>query len=485
MASADAFLDDLPETKMSADAFLGDVQPINSRQQAVNDVLDRVASGEQSQLGGGLAVFGQGLGQQMDNIGSFISRNTPDTIKQGLGYVAGQASGLGQTISEALPGGVNSAIAGGANAVSGGIDNLNQNYPVTMSELSGVGNIANTIGAAIPAIRGAESALNVSKSAGSKALNAAKSRIVVEELAPRAKSTADVGKLASEAYDLADQQGGILSPTGINKAIDRANKIAPQTQEGRAFAGSNATTKAIEDLNQFRDKPISLKAYEEIDKDLSARIEKETDITGSTSEDGRNLIQIRQSLRDAAEEAADGDLVNAKGFESYRRGQQLYATKSRLADIDRIYQKAESAENPQTVIKNGFARLRDQGMRGYTDVEKEAIKKAAKTGIVTGALKTGGSRIISGIVGAGGGAAGGGVPGAILGATAAEGMAYPLRKAAAALQTAKGNKVKELLLNRPVVQESMAMTPQTLEQAFIAAKAKAMRARVNAINGQK
>lgn len=303
--------------------------------------------------------------------------------------------------------------------------------------------------AALPVTKGVGAVGEVVEGAAKKIATNKSGTMAAKALLPQ--NTADLEKLTSHYYNLADSQGGTLNYNLINGVLEKSGKVAPQTPEGKAFTGNNSTTQAVQDLEQLRDKPLSLGAFEEIDKNLSSRIEKETDSFGKVSEDGRNLLQIRQHLRDAAENAGKDDLVNGQGFETYRTAQQLAATKFRMADIDRIYQKAESAENPQTVIKNGFAKLRDSGMRGYTDAEKSAIKSAAKTGLLTGALKVGGSRIISGMTGATAGAAGGGVPGAILGAGAAEAVAYPLRKAAGAMQAAKGAKVTDLLLNRPVV----------------------------------
>lgn len=296
----------------------------------------------------------------------------------------------------------------------------------------------------------------------------------------------DIKALTKQAYALADAQGGQLAPSAVNNIIAKATEVGPKTPEVALFTGTTPTTQAIADLSLLKDKPLSLQTFEGIDKELTNRIDGQTDALGIVSPDGRNLIQIRQHLRDAADNAAEGDLVNNEGFASYKQARQLASTGFREDELARIYQKAESADVPQTVIKNGFARLRDSGMNGYTPEEQAAIRMAAKTGIVTGALKIGGSRLISGIVGAAGGAAGGGIPGSLAGATAAEALAYPLRKAAGAIQAAKGAKVSSLLLNRPVVQEAaLQFSPAELAKMPTQDALKAiegMRARVNMAN---
>ena len=274
------------------------------------------------------------------------------------------------------------------------------------------------------------------------------------------QSTSALKDLASQAYDVADSQGGNLHPNAVNKAIDEASQIAPQTEGGRAFAGDNATTKAVNDLSQFRDKPMSLATFQEVDRELGSRIEDNTDALGSVNAQGRNLIKIRQTLNDAVKNAAPEDLQNPQAFEAYKNGQKLYETAMRSRDIDRIYEKAASADVPQTVIKNGFAKLVKEGQGSFTNDEWAAVQNAARTGLLTGALKVAGSKLISGIVGSSAGAAGGGVPGALVGAAAAETLAYPLRKVAEAMQTAKGNKVQNLLSQRPVVQN--ALNPQAV-----------------------
>lgn len=298
---------------------------------------------------------------------------------------------------------------------------------------------------------------------------------------PAGASRAVVSDLTKQAYAAADAQGGTLAPTAVDAAINKAASVAPQTPEGITFAGENATTKAVNALQSLKGKPLSLAAYEEIDKDLTNRIAGETDITGKVSPDGKNLTEIRQNLRDATQNAAPGDLVgNSQGFDSYNQARQLAATGFRMRDVQQIFDKAENADNPQTVIKNGFSRLKSKGQGGFTDAEWADVDKASRTGLVAGTLKILGSRLISGIAGTAAGAAGGGVIGAPIGLMVGEALGYPLRKAGAALQSRPGNALMDKLGNRPVVQDALANSNAPPVDPQIAN----MRARVDAANAQ-
>jgi len=58
--------------------------------------------------------------------------------------------------------------------------------------------------------------------------------------------------------------------------------------------------------------------------------------------------------------------------------------------------KADTSDNPVTVIKNGFAAIKNnpKALAGYTIEERKAIESAARTGIVSNILRIPGSRIV-------------------------------------------------------------------------------------------
>lgn len=267
--------------------------------------------------------------------------------------------------------------------------------------------------------------------------------------------------IASRSYDAADAQGGMLNSNTVNDVINNASKVLPQSQQGNAFAGESSATKALSDLEQFRDQPLPLRAIQDIDENLSERIESEVDPkTGRPTKQGTKLLQIQQTLRDAADNASQQHMANGNGFASWKEGQQAYAAAMRANDVERIMNRAQMTDNPVTAIKSGFRTLASNParLRGFTADEVSAIQNAAKTGVITNILRTAGSRlgpVISGGVGTAMGGPIAGVAG-FLGDYALGGAA---RAGAESLQAARANKVLSLISGRPEI-ASMTQGPK-------------------------
>lgn len=285
-------------------------------------------------------------------------------------------------------------------------------------------------------------------------------------------TSSNVADLAHRSYAAADDLGGALNPDAVNKFIKSASDIAPQTEEGRAFSGNNPVTQTIADFKSIEDKPLSLKAMQEIDEDLSNRIDDQTDPIKGVNKVGYKLQEIQQKFRNSFLDAPDSDLTGgAEGIKAWREGQQLWATKIRMGDVERILNKAESADVPSTAIKNGLKTYTNKASnkRGWNDDEWAMLQKGAKTGIGTGILKTLGSKLISGVAGAVGGS-GGGFPGAMLGAAAGEAIAYPLRLSASALQKRPATAALKSLSDRPVINDVTQPTSRPMLPAPMASK---------------
>jgi hypothetical protein len=255
---------------------------------------------------------------------------------------------------------------------------------------------------------------------------------------------------AGNTFKAAEAQGGALAPHLTDKWIDEAANVTPKTQAGRiVFSEETPSSKIVQNLQSgMRGKQLSLSEAMEIDSGLTDRISGHVDIKGKLDAEGKKLLDIQQSLRDTIEKASPNDIVGgAKGFETWKQAKAEWSKAARLADIERIIQRSEGADNPTTVLKNGFRTLRDnpKRMNGFSKDEKAAIRHAAKTGMVGGGLKFMGSRIISSLAGAAGGAAGGGPIGAAAGAAAGALAGTPFRLGAEALQRGRAQSVLETI----------------------------------------
>lgn len=263
-------------------------------------------------------------------------------------------------------------------------------------------------------------------------------------------TAADVRQQASEAYKRADQVGGALKPQFTDKFIDNLQFLRPQTAEGKIVGGENAATSVLNRFEGLRGKPITLQGANEIDKILGDEIDNFVDpLTGKVTEIGKKLLDVQSTLRNQIDSATQADIVGTReGFEALKDGRKLWSKAARLNDIERILQKADSADNKATVIKNGFASLANnpKRLRGYNDTEKAAIKAAAKTGLATDILKVLGSRL--GPIGAGVvGTAGAGPIGGLAAGALTYGTSAAARRAAEAIQAGKAANVADLIAN--------------------------------------
>lgn len=316
------------------------------------------------------------------------------------------------------------------------------------------------------------------KSVGGKAIDA----INTPKDVPLTSS--DVGDLANRSYAAADSLGGALAPHAVDKFVNDVSSVAPQTSAGKAFVGSNPVTDTISDFQSLKGAPLSLKSMQEIDEDLSNRIDQQTDPIKGVNKVGYQLQQMQQKFRNTFLSAPNSDLIGgADGINAWREGQQLWATKIRMGDVERILNKAESADVPSTAIKNGLKTYvnKPANKRGWSDDEWSMLQSGAKTGLVTGALKTLGSKLISGVAGAAGGA-GGGIPGSLFGAAVGEAVGYPMRLGATALQKKAPMAALNSLSNRSVINQagnvapsvtklSAPLTPPTATGSLIGASA--------------
>ncbi len=244
-------------------------------------------------------------------------------------------------------------------------------------------------------------------------------------------SAAEARAIASDYYKQADTVGGELTPQFTNSFIDSAEKIAPQTEEGRIVTGDTAVTSLVDRMQGLRDHPLSLQAAQEIDEALGGLIDKEYGVTG-LSKEGKNLQDLQTTLRSMIASAGEGDVVGGtQGFEALSLARQAWSQAAKMGDVERILNRAALTDNPATSIKSGIRVLLSNParVRGYSPAEIEALKDAASRGVIGGALHVFGNRltpIIAGGIGATGGP---------FGSIATAGITHALGTGARALAT--------------------------------------------------
>jgi len=266
---------------------------------------------------------------------------------------------------------------------------------------------------------------------------------------PVQKTSEQIRKEAGALYKKAAERGGALKPKVVDDFIDDIKSLAPQTPEGKAFAGDDPFTKLVDSAEILRGKSISLKGAQEIDELLSNRIDKFVDPkTGILTKEGLKAQKMQNAFRSKIEKAGVNDVVGSKrGFEALKQARKLWAKSARVRDVEKIISRAEQTDNPATALRTGFRTLSNNPsrLRGFSKVEREAVKRAAKTGVVTDTLRVMGSRLLPiGAMATGGGI--GGATAAQLGSISARGLAGKMqaKRAENVLNTIYGKGAKQL-----------------------------------------
>lgn len=265
-------------------------------------------------------------------------------------------------------------------------------------------------------------------------------------------SSADIRGKASENYNAGQQQGSAtFAPQVTNDFLDTsAQGILPNAQRVADLTADTPSAKLLTNLQKWRDTPMNVQEMLDLDKHLGNLADNEFDpVTRRMSPEGVNLLKIQEVLRDKTENANVDNAGQTKdAVNSIVQGRKLSAAAFKMNDIERIQQNASNALNPQTALKQGFRSLANNParLRGYSIPEIAAINKAAKDGVITGALKVIASPLLDTIAGA----AGGGVPGGIAGAY----LSKIPKAMIESRQNARAQNVKNLIANRPEVRSA-------------------------------
>jgi len=307
-------------------------------------------------------------------------------------------------------------------------------------------------------------------------------KIVASTNKQPAATAADLAASANAAYKLADQNGGVLTPKITDQFLADANGVLPQTAAGKTVFGDSKTATLIDKFNKLKGQPLSLAEAQELDEGLGNAIDSEYQ-NGRLSKEGKKIQDIQDKLRDNIANASSADVLGGKaGFDALSQARDLWARSRRMSDVERIINRAQGMDQPAKAIQSGFNTLQNNParMRGFTPAEKAAIQTAAKTGIITDALRVVGSRLTPIAAGAAGYAAGGPL-GAFASGAVEYGLSSIARKVAARRQTSRANNVLSTIAQRTPMQPKSALPalagsaakqiPNTAADAFLAALA--------------
>lgn len=250
-----------------------------------------------------------------------------------------------------------------------------------------------------------------------------------------------------KAYETANAAGAGARPVATNNFLDQAIKTAQQDPNLLAVHGPDEATNYLERLQALRDKPLPLSTAQALDIDLRESAAKA--FRAGDNSLGARYQAIKQALRDNIYNAPDPTHVTGgpQGFYALKEGNRLYSQGYQVEDLENAMAKGMENEVPSTGIKTQFRKIADDirvnGPKGRSEELVDSINEAARTGALTGLLKTMGSRLGPIAAGAVGGMLGApaGPLGAAIGSGVAGGVSYlataPFRAGATALQAGK------------------------------------------------
>ncbi len=395
-----------PEPAPEKSGFFADVgKDLRARAEKYGNVL----KSEEPALGKAYLALGQSAGLANDVMGRTISAVTPDFIGEPLakagGYVLNTIGSLpsmgGGTIGEKIP---------------AELATLEQNNPRAAEYARATGNIGSLLAATrVGTSKPVSNAASATAKAGTKVVkqgagfvdDAAKTagtyyKQNIAKYSPDISSE-NVRKVGGDLFKKATQEGGEVSPQIADKYRMKVLSTLNLEGEAKLYSSSPVAERLVKSIDDFMGKPMSFETAKAIDESLGDLAYATADNFGKLDSTGKKFLDLQHDLRNAMDTLPNSETINA--------ARKFWSSSLKMRDLERIMERAGNAEQPATVLKNGFGSLlNSKKITNYSPAEVAAIRKASKTGIVTDALRLAGSGLVP--IGAG---VAGGIPGAAAG----------------------------------------------------------------------
>jgi hypothetical protein len=215
---------------------------------------------------------------------------------------------------------------------------------------------------------------------------------------PRASAAADT--IASNSYRAVESSGLTFSPEFVNAALDSTRPASPRELAREATTGRTPVSDVLDNLDTFRDQPMTIQQYQGMMEGLRAKIRGEYK-EGALSPTGQQLTVIRKSLADTFEGASASDLSsgNIKDMATFKDANKAYSQARKMETLEDMQDYANGTDNPTTSIKQQVRTFlkSDKKTAGWNDDEIQAMQDAAERGTLGSVMHYMGSRIAPGV----------------------------------------------------------------------------------------
>lgn len=391
---------------------------LNKRGDIIKQQWDAALSGQQNPAESGFNIVGKGLaGGVADTIGEGVKAVIPDMVKNAAGSAAQSVADFidrhdPQTSNALL--GLSKAIPQAekqypriSNLLDSAADMVDV-APVTQA----VGNVAGKINAALGQGSGTsvKTALNIPTLGGASLVGKAKDIF----FPPEAVTHDMVRQAGSNAYKFVENSGTGFQPAFTDKVLGILSNGKQGAIAGKVFTSeAKDINSALSEFDDLKGSPLTITDYQKIDSNLGDKAA-QAYVSGNANK-GRIISQAQDKMRDLVKPGSlnPADLVGPKeGIDALTQDAiPMWSTQAKMADIQKIVDRANMMDNPSTGIKTGFRNLalNKNRMASYPKDIQKLVVKAATTGKADDILGVLGSRL-NGIAGA----AIGGAPGAIV-----------------------------------------------------------------------
>lgn len=277
---------------------------------------------------------------------------------------------------------------------------------------------------------------------------------------------------ANPFYKKFTESGGVYSNKLTNEIASLADNLKSQGIAGSTKAADDALNTSLDFYSSLKGKSLKPEDIQKLDQSFAddiARFNKAGEYNF-----GRILNDLKYEFRDRAfnPEKVSNYVKsgNPQAVQDLIEGNRLWAQSYKAKDIEKILQKSQGVENPQTSIRTGLKNLlaNDKKMATYSPSDKALLEEALKRGIAGGAIKLLGGRLTDSVAGGMAGMAAGGPVGAIVGTIAGKGVGGVAADVAGGIQANRLNRALQ------EIQGGSKASKEALQQAFEANKAAAI-----------